>query len=109
MPIIKVSQAQKLLLNPNPRRKRLLIQFQSSQIDAGNTGQVFIGFGHQPQSTVSDPAAGYPIKQSDAIVKPEAGEKLAEIFKQAVWAIGDADDQSLLVEEESEEPEKPTP
>lgn len=108
MPIIRVSTAQKLLLNPNPRRKRLLIQFQSSQIDAGNTGQVFVGFGHQPQSTVSDPAAGYPIKQSDAIVKPEAGEKLAEIFKQAVWAIGDAANQSLLVEEEWEEPEKPT-
>ena len=106
MPIIRVGTAQRMLLNPNPRRKRLLIIFQSSQIDAGNTGQVFVGFGHQPQSTVSDPAAGYPIKQSDAIIKPEAGEKLADIFKQAVWAVSDAATQSLIVEEELE-PEVP--
>lgn len=103
MPILLVGTAQRLLLNPNPKRKRLLIIFQSSQVDAANTDQVFVGFGHQPQSTVSLPAAGYPIRQSDTISKPEPGEKLAELYKQAIWAVAGAANQSLIVEEETEE------
>ena len=104
MPIIRVGTAQRLTLNENPKRKSLSITMQTTQIDSGNTGQCFVGIGHQPQSVVTDPGAGFPIKQSDAIVMPEPGQELPERWKGKIWIVCDAADQSFIIDEESEEP-----
>ena len=100
MAILKVGTSQTLIARANPARKRITITFQSSQVDSSNTGQVFVGFGHQPQSVVSDPAAGYPIKQSDVIERPRVGEELMPHEKLDIWAVSDTAAQSLIIEEE---------
>lgn len=82
---------------------------QSTQIDTGNTGQCFVAPGFQPQSVVSDPAAGFPMKQSDTLFYPEVGQPLPEKWKRAIWGICDADTQSFIVEEEVEEAEAKPP
>lgn len=104
MAIIKIGTVQRLALNENPKRKAVSITMQSSQIDAANVGQCFVGIGHQPQSVVSDPAAGFPMKQSDAIVMPESGQTLPKRWKRSVWIVCDTADQSFNIDEESEEP-----
>ena len=109
MPILIVGTTQRLLLNPNPKRKRLVVQVQSTNVDAANTGIVFVGAGFQPQSTVALPNADYALMQSDAIVQPGEGQKLANRWKKAIWAVSNTAAQSLLVEEETEEPEIPAP
>ena len=103
MPIIIVGTTQRQLLNPNPKRKRLVIQVQSTNVDVNNTGITFVGGGFQPQNTVSLPNADYALMQSDAIDQPTQGRELSEKWKQAIWATADTASQSLLVEEEVEE------
>ncbi len=103
MAIRIVGTEQVQILNPNPRRKRLVVQVQSTNVDAANTGIVFIGGGFQPQNTVSAPNADYALMQSDAIDQPTQGRKLSDKWKQAIWAIASVAGQSLLVEEETED------
>lgn len=92
-----------LLLDPNPRRKKVLIQMQAKAVDSNNTGKVYVGFGFQPVAIVGNPNQGEVLIQSAYIEKPRTGEKLEEREKDAVWATSDTDNQTLIVEEEVEE------
>ena len=89
-----------LILNENPRRKRLTIQMQPFDIDANNTGLIHIGTGFQPVATVGHPSQGEIMLQGSAISEPEAGEKIGEKHKRSIWATSSVSNQTLLVEEE---------
>ena len=107
MPNATVGTSQVKLLDENPRRKRVVIQVQSTNVVAANTGITYIGAGFQPQSSPTLPLADYSLLQSDLINLPTQGQKLSAKWKRAIWAISDTAAQTLLVEEETEE-EPPT-
>lgn len=98
--ILIIGTSHRLLLNPNDKRKRLRIQVQTTNVDANNTGKVFVGFGHQPVATVGHPSQGDVLLQGDGIIEPGENSELNERYKQAVWAISDTAKQSVIVEEE---------
>ena len=102
MPIILVGTTPVLLLNPNEKRRRLRIQVQSTNVDANNTGNTFITFGQQPVATVGHPSQGDVVRQADGIEEPVSNIPLDRKYKQAVWAVASAANQSVNVEEEIE-------
>lgn len=92
-----------LLLNANPKRKRLTIQMQPSSVDANNTGRVHLGYGFQPTATVNHASQGEILIQSSAIEEPQGQALIANKYKGAIWATASAANQSLVVEEEVSE------
>lgn len=92
-----------LLLNENPKRTRVEIQMQSTNVDSANTGKLFLTPGQQPVSTVGHPSQGEVLVQGAAISRPAAGEKLPEVWKKAIWAVADTAAQTLTVEEQTEQ------
>ena len=76
---------------------------QSTNVDVNNTGITFVGAGYQPPNAVSRAAATYALLQSDLIDQPTEGRKLADKWKRIIWAISDTANQSLIVDEETEE------
>ena len=90
-----------LLLNPNPKRTKFSVQMQAELVDAANTGMIFVGIGFQPTPTVGEPLQGEVLIQSAVIERPRVGEPLTEREKGAVWAVSNAANQTLVVEEES--------
>lgn len=94
-----------LLFNANPKRKRLVIQLQSTNVDANNTGKVFIKSGSQPIAVVGHASQGLVLMQSDVISQPLGGDKLDNAWKDSIWATADTVNQSLYLNEEVEEAE----
>ena len=76
---------------------------QPSSVDATNTGLVHLGFGFQPVATVGHQSQGFILLQASILEEPVGGAKITSYFKQAVWSIASAANQSVLVEEETEE------
>ena len=91
-----------LLLNENPKRKRLRLQMQAFDVDANNVGHIKIGAGFQPNATTGTPTQGEILVASAFIDEPPAGEKLTQERKGKIWAVSSDANQSILVEEESE-------
>ncbi len=92
-----------LILNENPKRKRVKIQMQPFDVDANNTGTIHIGTGYQPVATVGHASQGEVLLQGAAIEEPYAGEKITKRFLKAIWATSSAVNQTLMIEEEVEE------
>ena len=101
--IILASTLPTLLLNPNSIRRKLAIQMQAADVDAGNTGRIHIGFGSQPVATVGHPDQGLILLQASSIEEPLSNLPLDKRYKQAVWATSSVANQSLTVDEEVEE------
>ena len=96
-----------LLKNANPKRTKFRVTMQPTSIDAGNTGRVHLGFGFQPTATVGHASQGFILIAATILEEP-VGERVIEAyFKQSVWAIASAADQSVIVEEYTEEAPKP--
>lgn len=109
MPVILLTnQRPTLLLNANPKRTRIMIQMQSSSVDANNSGRIHIAFGFQPVATVNHPSQGEILLQTAAIDEAETkGKKLGLRYKRAIWATSSQDNQSLVVIEEVAHEEEP--
>lgn len=101
MVIILTTTRPTLILNENPKRKRIMIQMQPFDVDGNNTGLIHIGTGFQPVATVGHPSQGEILLQAGAIVEPAAGEKISERFKRTIWATSSLANQTLTVEEET--------
>ncbi len=91
-----------LVLNPQPNRSFLLIQLQSTSIDAANTGKIFIGYSRQPVATVGDPHQGDVLTQAAYILKTVKDGNLKEEHRGQIWIISDMANQTVLVEELTE-------
>lgn len=92
-----------LLLNANPKRRRLNIQMQATDVDTNNTGRIHLGFGFQPTAAVNHQSQGDVLIQSAAIEEPTGNLPIANRYKGAIWATSSQANQSLVVEEEVEE------
>ena len=66
-----------LVLNPNAQRRRLVIQVLSTNIVAGNTGRVHLGYDFQPQTAAGNPAGGDILTQGAFVDKNEGVGTLA--------------------------------
>ena len=75
---------------------------QPTDVDAGNTGRIHIGYGSQPVATVGHPDQGEVLLQSAAIDQPTSNLPLDEKYKQAIWATSSLANQSLTINEEVE-------
>ena len=107
MPLILLTDTNpRLLLNANPRRKRLEIQMPSTVVNAGNTGRIHIGLGFQPETNVESTNSGEQLARGSAINEPQLGT-LAEKYKQSVWARSTIANQTLVYSEEVEPEAKP--
>ena len=91
-----------LLLNENPKRKRLRLQMLAADLDANNVGRIHIGFGFQPQAVVGNPAAGEILVPSASIDEPPSGAELTPDRKKAIWANSSVANQTITVEEETQ-------
>ena len=92
-----------LLLNPNSKRRKLVIQMQPSDIDANNLERIHLGFGSQPIGTVGHPNQGLIIIGGAGIEEPSGDAPIDKKYQQAVWAVSSAVNQSLTVDEEVSE------
>lgn len=91
-----------LLFNTNSKRRRLIIQMQSTNVDGNNTGRIHIARGYQPVSTVGHNSQGEILMQSDVIDEPSGGNKMDQSWQGNIWATSTQPNQSLYVEEEVE-------
>jgi len=89
-----------LALNPNAKRRRLLIQMLASAIASGNTGRVHIGYGQQPQVIVGDPASGDVLTQGSYVDKNEEQGTMGPANKLSVWIRPVTDSATLEIAEE---------
>lgn len=91
-----------LLLNENPKRRKLTIQMQPYDVDNNNVGRIHIGYGFQPVATVGHGSQGEVLIGGSTILQPSTDAPLDEKFKRAVWVTSSVANQTLIVEEESE-------
>ena len=91
-----------LLLNANPKRRKLPIQMQAADVDANNTGRIHLGLGPQPSGVVGHPNQGLIIVPAAGIEEPSGISPIDERYKQAIWAVSSVANQSLTVDEETE-------
>ena len=91
-----------MALDENPRRKRIKIQLQSTNVDAANTGGLFVDFGTQPEITVGAISQGEVLVAGDSIEEPQAGGTIDPKYKKQVWIRSDKADMSVTVEEDVE-------
>ena len=80
---------------------------QPTSIVAGNTGRVHLGFGFQPTAVVGHASQGFILLAAAILEEPVTEAKIAGYFKNSVWAIASAADQDIMVEEYTEEEQKP--
>ena len=96
------STAATQILNENPKRTRLRIQMLPFDVDAGNTGRIHVGFGFQPIAVVGHVAQGEVLLQGAAIDEPPVSGKLSPDRKRIIWATSSQNNQSINVEEETD-------
>jgi hypothetical protein len=102
MPLILVGTAPVQILPPNPKRRKLVIQMQSDNVDPNNTGRVHIGYDAQPVAVVGHPNQGDILIQSTAIEEPVSNLPLDDKYKKGIWAVASAANQSIVYDEEVE-------
>ena len=90
---------QYLLLNANPRRKRLLIQMRSTIVDANNSGNIKIGYGSQPNTGDANPTTGDMLTQGSYVDKNETQGTMAPAAKDAIWIYSSSANQTIDYEE----------
>ena len=102
MPLIVLpDQIQFKLLDPNPKRKRLLIQMRSSIVDANNTGNIKIGYNFQPNTADTNPTTGEMLTQGAYVDKNEKLGTMPPAGKGQIWLYASAASQSIDYEEDA--------
>ncbi|MFA6161775.1 MAG: hypothetical protein WC766_06465 [Patescibacteria group bacterium] len=92
-----------MLLDANPRRTKIVMQMQATDVDGNNVGKIFVGFGVQPVATVGNQSQGEVMLQASAIEQPSPGGVLNGKYKKSIWVVSDTASQTLVYEEEIEE------
>ncbi len=88
-----------LLLNPNPKRKRLLIQMRSTIVDANNSGNVKVGYGAQPNTGDANPTTGDMLTQGSYVDKNEVQGTMPPAARESIWLYSSAASQTIDYEE----------
>ena len=91
-----------MILNPNAQRRRLVIQVLSTNVVAGNTGRVHLGYDFQPQTAAGNPAGGDILTQGAYVDKNEGVGTLAPAHKGQVWANAQVTDMVIDVAEDTD-------
>lgn len=76
---------------------------QPSSVDSNNTGRVHIGKGFQPNISVGDPNQGEVLIQSAYIEEIKEFEADLKPYKGPIWGRSSANNQTILLEEETSE------
>ncbi|MFA6495441.1 MAG: hypothetical protein WCV87_03770 [Candidatus Paceibacterota bacterium] len=92
-----------MIMDANPRRTKIVMQMQATEVDNNNVGKIFVGFGVQPVATVGNQSQGEVLLQASAIEQPSPGGTLNGKYKKSIWVVSDTVSQTLVFEEEIEE------
>lgn len=94
-----------LLADYNKNRSYISIIMLPTNVEAGNTGNLFIGKGFTPVATVGSPSQGDILQQSGELADSASYQGDTSIFKGQYWAVASTAGQVVFVDEAGE----PTP
>ena len=97
--VVLPTTTQFLLLNPNTKRKRLLIQMRSTIVDANNVGNVKVAYNNQPNTGDANPTTGDMLTQGAYVDKNEVQGTMPPAGKGAIWLFSSVANQSVDYEE----------
>lgn len=90
-----------LLADYNAKRAAISITFSPTNIEAGNTGNLFVGKGFPPVNTVGSPQQGDVLQQAGGLVDSKKFENDTSVFKGQWWATASIANQVVVVDEAS--------
>lgn len=79
-----------------------------TNVEAGNTGNLFVGKGFTPVATVGSPSQGDILQQAGEIADSANYSGDTSVFKGQYWAVASNAGQVVFVDEAGE-PERKTP
>lgn len=97
-----------LLADYNKHRSFISIILLPTNVEAGNTGNLFVGKGFTPVATVGSPSQGDILQQAGELSDSASYKGDTSVFKGQYWAVASAANQVVFVDEAGE-PEKETP
>jgi hypothetical protein len=97
-----------LLADYNKYRASISIIYLPTNVEAGNTGNVFIGKGFTPVATIGSPAQGDVIQQAGEVSDSSKYKGDTSVFKGQYWAVASIANQILVVDESGEPEPKVT-
>lgn len=97
-----------LLADYNKYRSFISIIMLPTNVEAGNTGNLFIGKGFTPVATVGSPSQGDILQQAGEVSDSAKYKGDTSVFKGQYWAVASAANQVIFVDEAGE-PEPSTP
>ena len=103
MQTILIGTTPKIIFNANIKRVRWTLQFQPVQVNAADTGKVFIGRGFIPNATVGDPNQGEVLVAGASIEEKKQFPEDTLPYKGVIWAVADTENQMIIVDETAEE------
>lgn len=105
---ITVGTTPVLLADYNKYRSFISIIFLPTNVEAGNTGNVFIGKGFTPVAVIGSPSQGDIIQQAGEVADTAKYKGDTSVFKGQYWAVASTAGQVLFVDEAGE-PEPTAP
>lgn len=97
-----------LLADSNRNRSYISIIFLPTNIEAGNTGNLFVGKGFVPAATIGAPNQGDILQQAGELADTAKYKGDTSVFKGQYWAVASAAGQVVFVDEAGEpEPQAP--
>lgn len=91
-----------LLAENTPKRTFISIVFLPTNIEAGNTGNLFIGKGFVPSATIGAPTQGDIVQQAGEINDSAKYKGDTSVFKGQYWAVASIANQVVIVDEASD-------
>jgi hypothetical protein len=91
-----------LIAENSPKRTYISIILLPTNIEAGNTGNVFIGKGFAPVNTIGSPMQGDIIQSAGGISDSAKYKGDTSVFKGQYWAVASVAGQVLMVDEASD-------
>lgn len=104
---ITVGTTPVLLADFNKYRSFISIILLPTNLEAGNTGNVFIGKGFTPNATVGAPNQGDILQQAGEIADSAKYKGDTSVFKGQYWAVASTSGQVITVDEAGEPEPKP--
>lgn len=104
-----VGTAPVLVADYNKYRSSISIIFLPTNIEAGNTGNLFVGKGFVPTATVGAPTQGDILQQAGEVSDVGTYKGDTSVFKGQYWVVASIANQVIFVDETGEpEPKQAT-
>jgi hypothetical protein len=106
---ITVGTTPVLLADYSPKRSSISIILLPTNIEAGNTGNLFIGKGFVPTPTIGAPTQGDILQQAGELADSSKYQGDSSVFKGQYWGVASAANQIAFVDETSDVDNPVTP